>query len=263
MKCAKSRNVKNCLSSSRSLGTPASGWRAASSETIRGDADPTWCTCSSALGRPAMKDWRLTPGSVSAGGPDHRSAMSAIVRPSPSTCSPSTNTDGVELMPALDAASPAASTQPSKAMSSMPGRTSASVAPASTARSTRSSSLGNGPSSDGWLSKSRSWNVLATSGPAASSTTANALADSRRVVVDPLEERQRAVLDADLAGLDRGVELVAHGGLELAAERAEEVLVDDDLLGRVRLADDAGRSCRWRPAGGVSGLSEPRLVTRK
>src|SRR6478672_11674177 len=66
MKWAKSRNVKNCLRSSRSLGTPASGWRAASSETIRGDADPTWCTCSSALGRPAMKDWRLTPGSVSA-----------------------------------------------------------------------------------------------------------------------------------------------------------------------------------------------------
>ena len=28
--------------------------RAASSATIRGDAEPTWCTCSSALGRPAM-----------------------------------------------------------------------------------------------------------------------------------------------------------------------------------------------------------------
>ena len=54
MKCAKSRNVKNSLSASRSLGTPASGWRAASSETIRGDADPTWWTCSSAFGRPAM-----------------------------------------------------------------------------------------------------------------------------------------------------------------------------------------------------------------
>src|ERR671912_117675 len=64
MKWAKSRKVKNSRSSARSLGTPASGWRAASSETIRGDADPTWWTCSSALGRPAMKDWRLTPGSV-------------------------------------------------------------------------------------------------------------------------------------------------------------------------------------------------------
>src|SRR6478609_8414740 len=66
MKWAKSRKVKNSRSASRSDGTPAAGWRAASSETIRGDADPTWCTCSSALGRPAMKDWRLTPGSVSA-----------------------------------------------------------------------------------------------------------------------------------------------------------------------------------------------------
>ena len=64
MKWAKSRKVKNSRSASRSDGTPAAGWRAASSETIRGDADPTWWTCSSALGRPAMKDWRLTPRSV-------------------------------------------------------------------------------------------------------------------------------------------------------------------------------------------------------
>src|SRR5918993_2965371 len=67
MKWAKSRKVKNSRSSARSRGTPASGWRAASSETIRGDADPTWWTCSSALGRPVMKSWRLTPRSVPAG----------------------------------------------------------------------------------------------------------------------------------------------------------------------------------------------------
>ena len=68
MKWAKSRKVKNSLSPSRSEGTPAPGWRAASSETIRGDADPTWWTCSSAFGRPAMKFWRLTPRSVSGAG---------------------------------------------------------------------------------------------------------------------------------------------------------------------------------------------------
>src|ERR671912_1802034 len=76
MKWAKSRKVKKSRSASRSDGTPAAGWRAASSETIRGDADPTWWTWSSALGRPAMKDGRLTPRSVpeqtSAAGADHR-----------------------------------------------------------------------------------------------------------------------------------------------------------------------------------------------
>ena len=54
MKCAKSRNSKNSRSSSGSLGT-VPGCRSASSLTIRGDAEPTWWTCSSALGRPAMK----------------------------------------------------------------------------------------------------------------------------------------------------------------------------------------------------------------
>ena len=39
MKCPKSRNSKNVRSSSRSLGT-VPGWRSASSETIRGDAEP-------------------------------------------------------------------------------------------------------------------------------------------------------------------------------------------------------------------------------
>ena len=70
----------------------------------------------------------------------------------------------------------------------------------------------------------------------------------------PLEEGQRAVLDADLAGLDRGVEPVAHRRLELAAEGAQEVLVDDDLLGRVGVADDAGRSSPLGAGGAVVGL---------
>src|SRR6478609_9473257 len=54
MKWPKSRKAKNSASSSGSLGTTP-GCREASSETIRGEADPTWCTCSSALGRRAMK----------------------------------------------------------------------------------------------------------------------------------------------------------------------------------------------------------------
>src|ERR687893_2306351 len=54
MKCGKSSKTKKSRSASGSSGT-VPGCRAASSATIRGDAEPTWCTCSSALGRPAMK----------------------------------------------------------------------------------------------------------------------------------------------------------------------------------------------------------------
>ena len=62
MKCAKSVKVKKRASASGSCGTGLSGWRPASSATIRGDADPTWCTCSSALGRPATKALRSGRG---------------------------------------------------------------------------------------------------------------------------------------------------------------------------------------------------------
>ena len=58
MKCAKSRKVKYSASAAGSLGTAESGCRAASSATMRGEADPTWWTCSSALGSPAMKGRR-------------------------------------------------------------------------------------------------------------------------------------------------------------------------------------------------------------
>src|SRR3978361_1642163 len=54
MKCAKSRKAKNSRSASGSLGT-APGWRSASSETIRGDAEPTGGTGSSALGNRATE----------------------------------------------------------------------------------------------------------------------------------------------------------------------------------------------------------------
>ena len=58
-KCAKSRNAKNSRSRSGSLGTGPSGWRSASRDTISGEAEPTWCTWSSALGRPAMNVSRV------------------------------------------------------------------------------------------------------------------------------------------------------------------------------------------------------------
>src|SRR5690349_14532826 len=68
-KCAKSRNSKNRRSSSGSTGTDP-GWRIASSETISGEAEPTWWTCSSALGRPAMNEERLTRASLPSHGSD-------------------------------------------------------------------------------------------------------------------------------------------------------------------------------------------------
>ena len=55
MKCAKSRNVEELGAAPRGRSAPSPGCRAASSATMRGEAEPTWCTCSSALGRPAMK----------------------------------------------------------------------------------------------------------------------------------------------------------------------------------------------------------------
>ena len=49
---------------------PAAGCRAASSATMRGEAEPTWCTCSSALGSPAMKSVRS--GAAVTGRVSHR-----------------------------------------------------------------------------------------------------------------------------------------------------------------------------------------------
>src|SRR5215217_1657028 len=54
MKCGKSSKTKNRASWSRSLGT-VPGCLAANSATARSGTEPTWWTCSSTLGRPAMK----------------------------------------------------------------------------------------------------------------------------------------------------------------------------------------------------------------
>ena len=60
MKCGKSSKTKKSRSWSGSLGT-VPGCRSASSATIWVDAEPTWCTCSSALGRPAMNSELIMP----------------------------------------------------------------------------------------------------------------------------------------------------------------------------------------------------------
>ena len=159
------------------------GWRAASSETIRGDADPTWCTWISALGRPATKDVRGSrPGSVSGrrARPLGRSATSAACdQPSmvcPSTCSPSTSTVGVRVDPVLGRRV-GGRVDPLLERQVLDARAHGGLGRAGLdGQVDQLVVVGNRPSSAGWFSKSRSWNVLATSGPDASSTTANALA---------------------------------------------------------------------------------------
>src|SRR6478672_9078657 len=58
MKWDRSSKTKNLASSAGSLGT-VPGCRLASSATTRWDTEPTWWTCSSTLGRPAMKLWEI------------------------------------------------------------------------------------------------------------------------------------------------------------------------------------------------------------
>ena len=90
MKWAKSRKSKK---SRQLLGVGRArrrGGASASSATIRGEADPTWWTCSSALGRPAMKGARLTPRSVA------ETSARPSGRRSPAACSPSTTSPSTQ-----------------------------------------------------------------------------------------------------------------------------------------------------------------------
>ena len=201
-------------SASRSLRHPAAGWRAASSETIRGDADPTWWTCSSALGRPAMKCWRLTPAQC------RRGAVSCPARPSLPrssadgralvTCSPLTKTVGVQLTPAFGRRRAAAVTQRLERhvldaggvrrprsrrprRRGPPGRPCSGTGPARTAGCRRAG-------------RGRPWPPRDPTRRAPRRTRWR----PRRVVADPLEDGKRAVLDLDVARLDGGVELVAR-----------------------------------------------------
>ena len=165
------------------------------------------------------------------------SAMSAIVRLSPSTCSPSTKTDGVardtglgrrvacRVDPALERHVLDARAYVGLGRAGLDGEVDQVVVARERALLRR------------LVVEEQVVERLGHLGSGRVEHDGERVGGLGRVVVDALEEGQRAVLDAHLAGLDRCVELVADGELELAAERAEEVLVDDDLLGRVVLAD--------------------------
>src|SRR6478736_5989904 len=218
MKWAKSRNVKNFRSSSRSDGTPAAGWRAASSETIRGDADPTWWTCSSALGRPVMKDWRLTPRSVpeetSAPGADHRLrdlghglaldllAVDVDRRGGVDAGLGGSVARGVD--PPLERHVLDAGTDVGLGRAGLDGPLDQLVAVGERAL------LGR------LVVEEQVVEGLGDVGTRLVEHHGERVGCLRRVVADPLEERERAVLDVDVARLDGGVELVADGLLELA-----------------------------------------------
>src|SRR5690349_2926490 len=241
MKWAKSRNVKNSRSASRSDGTPAAGWRAASSETIRGDADPTWWTCSSALGRPAMKDWRLTPRSVSgaarsAGAGEHlggdlvhRLALDLLAvdehRRGGVHAGLRRGVTG-RVDPALEGHVLDAGPYGALVGAGLHGPLDQLVAVGERTRFRR------------LVVEEEVVELLGDLRAGLLEHDGEGVGRLRRVVADPLEERERAVFHVDLARLDRGVELVADRLLELAAERAEEVLVDHDRLRGVGVTDD-------------------------
>src|SRR6478609_5528458 len=253
MKWAKSRKVKNSRSASRSDGTPAAGWRAASSETIRGDADPTWWTCNSALGRPAMKDWRLTPGSVpeetSAAGADHRLRDLGDGLALDRLAVDEHRGGGVDaglgggvargVDPPLERHVLDAGTYVGLGRAGLDGPRDQLVLVRERPRLRR------------LVVVEQVVELLGHVGTGLVEHDGEGVGRLRRVVADPLEERQRAVLDVDVARLDRGVELVADGLLELAAERAEEVLVDHDRLGRVGVADHQAVAAARARRGGV------------
>ena len=143
----------------------------------------------------------------------------------------------------------------------MPGRTAASVAPASTAMSTSWSSSGNGPVLGRLVGEQQVVEGLGDLRPGASSTTAKALAASRSSRSMPLEELERAVLDLTSPASTAASSSSPHVCLQLAAERAQEVLVDDDLVGRVGVADDQAE-CRSRRRRGVAACRSRRLAHR-
>ena len=231
MKCAKSRNSKNSRSSSGSLGT-VPGWRAASSATIRGEAEPTWWTCSSALGRPPTKSVEQ-PAHVDA---VHQpfcpiSDHDAAVRRTPRRREPSWR-----VTPSFDRRLGGVDDPLLEGVSSMSARTAASSAPASTATSI---SLVVG-----------SWPVvlrrlvlveqvverLGVLGAGRRPDTAKALAAGRSTR-ELGEERDGPVLDEDLAVGDRGLRGPRCDRPRTPADRAQEVLVDHDLVVGVGVAD--------------------------
>ena len=91
-------DVGTFSSEAGSLGT-VPGCRSASSETMRGEADPMWCTWSSALGSRAMKSAEITRRSCHCVAASTASMLSCT---EPSTRVPSISTVGVPVTLSFD-----------------------------------------------------------------------------------------------------------------------------------------------------------------
>src|SRR6478735_6519757 len=256
MKCAKSRNSKNLRSASGSLGT-VPGWRSASSETIRGDADPTWWTWSSGLGSPAMK-----PAREESAGVTHRSLSLELLD----------QVVGEVLDRATVLEDRTVEQHRRRALHpGVRGRLGRLHHPGvALVALDRAADVGLGrPGLDGQvreLGALREGTGLA--GLVLEEQVVELLRDRGAGLVEHDRERaggpdgvargvataeqvERAVLHLDLAVGRQLGEVVAGGLLELTAERAEEVLVDDDLVGRAVRADrDAELARRARRVRG-------------
>ena len=252
--------------SSGSLGHACPGCRAASSATIRGEAEPTWWTCSSALGRPAMKSAEAHAAQSVSAAADDGSAPSSSSSPAVAVEQLAVDQDR---RGAVDAG--------------LRRRLGGRVPTQSLERQVLDAGRGRRPRRrrlDGQVDQlvvvgERSGlgrlvrveqvvELLGDLRPDVSSTTANALAaagSSRRSARGSRTAGSRRWTLPSVGQLRRaGRRSVC---LELAAERAEEVLVDDDLVRRVGVADDQRRSRRWRRrAAVVRRLSSPGSTRR-
>ncbi len=201
---------------------------------MRGDAEPTWCTCSSALGRREMKSASadMAP-SMSAGRERHSVRQDLSLElvgqltpvPEPNGF-PSTRTVGAVSTPAVRGGPPwppprspsrDARARRSRALRPPPRRRPRPPGPRLRGRSHRTA---------GWRSKSSSWNAIACFGVPPSSTAAHASSCHQGVAIGL---RERAVLHLHVALRRLDLQEVTRGDLEVAAVRVAEVLVDRDL----------------------------------
>ncbi len=236
MKCAKSRKAKKSASPSGSLGTTP-GCRSASSETMRGDAEPTWCTCSSALGRremkPASADMALSMSAPSGSTAGSRSATS--------TAAPE-----VEPLPVQEdrrrqhhtgGAGGFACRLEERGVrgARAPPLTTPLSAPASTAHASSSASLGAGARGAGLAVEEQLVKPHRLLGVPCWRTAAQASRASPGVALSQME---RAVLHQHIPLRRFHLEKVPRRDLEVPARCASEVLEDDDLRRRIGPAHD-------------------------